>query len=99
MKNSVLVVADQALLPFHMTNVYRSKVFLKSVCAGRGQVLIALAKLSVIVCLAVSSRLNINNTVLRFWCLCSKQNWTLSSSKGSPAPQFMFSGVVRKKEI
>ena len=46
-KNSVLVVADQALLSFHMTNVYRSKVFfLKSVYAGRGQVLIALAKLS-----------------------------------------------------
>ena len=39
MKNSVFVVADQALLSFHMTNV-------KSVCAGRGQVLIALAKLS-----------------------------------------------------
>ena len=30
MKNSVLVVADKALLSFHMTNVYRSKVFLKA---------------------------------------------------------------------
>ena len=55
----------------------------------------------VIVCLAVvvSFWLNINNTVLRFRCLCSKQNWTVSSSKGSTAPQFMFSGVVLKKEI
>ena len=36
---------------------------------------------------------------LRFWCICSKQNLTFSSSKDSPTPPFMFSGLVRKKEI
>ena len=40
-----------------------------------------------------------NGRPLTFWCICSKQNLTLSSSKGSPTPPFMFSGVVRKKEI
>ena len=48
--------------------------------------------------LVISFWLIINNTVLRFWCLCSKQNWTINSSKGSPAPHFMFSGVVLKTE-
>ena len=46
MKNSVLVVADQALLSFHMTNVYSSKVFWKAFVPVGDKYKIALAKLS-----------------------------------------------------